>query len=116
MKGCMYVLVVVLHVLGSHQLGRWVDVSFTERIEKVMERLQSLETEDSYVQTGLTTSTTRSPMSVFFPILLISSPFSYVVGLLPVELCLFACKVLLQKGLGFLFHQDCTKLSDLLLE
>jgi hypothetical protein len=103
MKGCMYVLVVVLHVLGSHQLGRWVDVSFAEKIEKVMERLQSLETEDSYVQTGLTTSTTRSPMSVCFPILLISCLFSCVVGLLPVELCLFACKVLLQKGLGFLF-------------
>jgi len=103
MKGCMYVLVVVLHVLGSHQLGRWVDVSFAERIEKVMERLQSLETEDSYVQTGLTTSTTRSPMFVCFRILLISCLFSYVVGLLLVELCLLACKVLLQKDLGFLF-------------
>lgn len=99
MKGCMYVLVAVLHVLGSHQLVRWVDVSFAERIEKVMERLQSLETEDSYVQTGLTTS----PMSVCLPRLLISCLFSYVVGLLPVELCLFACEVRLQKGLEFLF-------------
>jgi hypothetical protein len=78
MKGCMYVLVVVLQALGSHQLGRWVDVSFAERIEKVMERLQSLETEDSYVQTGLTTSTTRSPMSVCFPMLLVCFLWSFV--------------------------------------